>query len=68
MKTYHKTSPRRQSIENPETLIPANKRVSLAVRLRVLQMQLRHGRNVEESDLTRLLPYCSGSRGGEAQP
>jgi hypothetical protein len=65
MKRYHKAAKNRQSIENPETLTPTDKRMFLACCFRVLQMQLRHGRNVQPSDLIRLLPYCANSGGPE---
>jgi hypothetical protein len=52
---------------DPELLGTDARRLMLAVRLRVLQMQLRHGRDVHAADITRLTRYCVDARAPEAR-
>jgi hypothetical protein len=64
MTIYHKTATNRPSLQI-RTLTPALKREFLARLLWALQLKLRKGRNVQRSDVMRLLTYCSDS--GEPQ-
>jgi hypothetical protein len=59
VKTYHKPIDRGPSPENSLALPTERKRLLLASRLRALQVQLRHGRDVHAADITRLARYCA---------
>ena len=50
-----------------ELLATEARRLMLAVRPRVLQVQLRHGRNVFAADITRLALHCADSGAPEAR-
>jgi hypothetical protein len=67
MKPYHKTIVCVRPF-TPQVVVHADKRLLLSSRLRALQMQLRHGRDVRASDLTLLFPYCADSGGPEPGP
>jgi len=67
MERYHNTSLTRQSGANSPAPSNERKRLFLAARLRALQVQLRHGRNVYAADITRLARYCADSGGPEAR-
>jgi hypothetical protein len=61
MNTHNTRTARSQSFCHPQFMPSDQKRLMLAVRLRMLQAQLRNGRNIRPSDLTLLIPYCEDS-------
>jgi hypothetical protein len=61
MERYHEEAVSRQILENSFAPSTEKKRLFLAARLRALQVQLRHGRDVYAADIARLARYCADS-------
>lgn len=67
MERYHEATSSRQLLENSFALSNEKRRLFLASRLRALQVQLRHGRNVHVADINGLARYCVDSGGSEVR-